>query len=358
MWPVCFSRLPDTLLPTLLIGGKNQRYPCASAEQREKAIAPIIPQHLLRLLNGRKPELKYDGVENPFWEFGNVRCIRVGDYLTINMMRRAFNLCHYQGKCPNLGVVLLMGAHLRYRRRNLEAKATAKKKSKEAPDQRLLECIDRVGRDLDRVMTALWTSHPKKWIRMQWVQWNAFYVDADKFYNSEMQRWRKQLRDQFIRDNGVSEADRMLRFDEMMPFVYILIMLYSQNTEDERVHKTINALMNGRPDHLSFLAPLRHHPIQKLFDHFSLLFKTEGASGMHNLKAHNLLSFLVGLEVVHNGSIPGTHLDAFPEISDKKMRVALNGNGLYTGSGFDKHCIKFVTAFIKEGTDDEKEKRH
>ena len=273
------------------------------------------------------------------------------------MMRRAFNLCHYQGKCPNLGVVLLMGAHLRYRRRNLEAKATAKKKSKEAPDQRLLECIDRVGRDLDRVMTALWTSHPKKWIRMQWVQWNAFYVDADKFYNSEMQRWRKQLRDQFIRDNGVSEADRMLRFDEMMPFVYILIMLYSQNTEDERVHKTINALMNGRPDHLSFLAPLRHHPIQKLFDHFSLLFKTEGASGMHNLKAHNLLSFLVGLEVVHNGSIPGTHLDAFPEISDKKMRVALNGNGLYTGSGFDKHCIKFVTAFIKEGTDDEKEKK-
>ena len=77
-------------------------------------------------------------------------------------------------------------------------------------------------------------------------------------------------------------------------------------------------------------------------------------TGMHNLNAHALISFLVPFHTIHkdNFSYYGKYkteaLLIHPQVNEKKAKVTLNGFGFVDGPGFDTHCIWLVSLLLKK----------
>ena len=75
---------------------------------------------------------------------------------------------------------------------------------------------------------------------------------------------------------------------------------------------------------------------------------------MQGLKSLSLITFLIPFHIIHNddfasdsGKYNCKQLEIYPQVSEKKARVALNAMSISNkGSGFDVHCIRFVRMLL------------
>ena len=279
----------------------------------------------------------------------DIRLIRVGDYLTPRMVINALSICH--DNFYNLAVILLIACHNRYhwllqKHKHSTSNNKADVKGSNQIDIDLTQyllAVNKLGLDIGRAISGVSSGNKQDELRHGWRHWNVMEVKSDGKFNEAMKQFRRITREKFVADRGIASENLHLVLDEMSLMSYMLIMLGSQEQMDEKCERAYYKLINGRHDAMSFLVYLQKASIMDFFEHFANIYK---GSGMEQLKAHTLIEFLVGVQVVYNGKVNPKQLLHFPEIGEKKFQVALNGFGMYKGVGADTHVLRMISYLV------------
>ena len=210
-----------------------------------------------------------------------------------------------------------------------------------------------VGRSLELIMNEALNHRENTGDRADWGEWNPFSQDYDGHRSEKKKRFMERIQDSYVQDRNISKANQKLMFDEMSLLMFVLIMLGSQSQLDAKCKKCFYRLINGRHDCKSFLDMLKKCSIREFFEYFSDIYEPNG--GIHQLKAHSLITLLIPLQTIYNGKVPPNMLEMFPELGGKKSCVALNGYGIYRGVGGDTHVLRLVQLLLK--CDKEKAKK-
>ena len=358
---VDFGNLLNQLLPSAFIGRshnsndrklRDHRTSPKDAKNIARGVSPNFTQYEKSThFNNDPPDLRYDNeYDYPFYDIGSplfsLICIR--DYLTIDEIIGCYKLCG--DNLRELPAFLLCCCH----HKALNKSRQQKDKKEKPPDQYLVHIINSVAMTIANIMS---THRREQGLRVDWALWNPFREDLDVYYTTEMRKWRKDIRDRYVTLNRVSDFDKQLHYEEMERFCYVMIMLGSELSKDETTEQTFMHLINERGDPMQFMRYIQMTTLARFLDHFEELFNKgplrtngkSGGSGNQNKKALSLVNFLIPLIVIYNGKIPeNDSLRSFPEIGDKKMRVALNGGGLYFGVGGDRYCLDLVKTIINQ----------
>lgn len=334
-----FGQIFNVTLPTSTIGfGKGKNFPWNNSQKKGAIVETPLFCEYMNLKE--TPQLMYDTINTcPFYHVKKnqkVKLIRIGDYLTPGMVINAIAVCN--GNFYNLAVILLIACHNRYH--------YFQSKNGDEDDEDIevyVKAANELGDHLNVVIQNLARDKQDNVLRHGWRDWNVMVEKSDSNFNEQMKDFRRGIREKYVLERGISSDDSQLLLEELSLFSYVLIMLGSEGQLDERCEETYYKLINGRHDPMSFLIYLQKASIEDFFYHMERLYH---GCGMENLKAHSIIEFLIGLQVVYDGKVNHKQLLHFPEIGLKKYLVALNGFGMYRGVGADTHVINIIMCLV------------
>ena len=179
-------------------------------------------------------------------------------------------------------------------------------------------------------------------IRLRWTSWNVFQWKSDHLFSLQMQNFRTACRNTYLKERNISFENENLKLNEMIILSYVVIMLCSQSIMDEKCEQQYYHVIGGRHDALSFIQPLQKVSFITLLEYYKSLFKAY--SGLHRIKAHSFLYFMVALHIMESNVVPTSHmrLCAFQQMNAKKNRVSMNAVGHYIGAGVDTHLERVI----------------
>ena len=236
--------------------------------------------------------------------------IRVGDFLNTTEIFKCIGICNKS--FYKLGAIFLICCHHKYNCAKYSATANKEEEEVKDPTSGIVPILNNVAVDLSRVMKNELENRSFRGIRSDWLYWNLFVPEYDKFFLPKMQQWRQQLR-----------AGEQSNISKQL-YGYFLIMLPSQEKKDRKSEETFYRLIDGRPNPLSYLKFLQKHSFQDVFNHFKQIFD----SGMNGLKALSFITFIVPYHILnnddfnrHGGKYKYKQLQVYPQVAEKKQEL-------------------------------------
>jgi len=349
-WHFNFGHIDSNTLPSRSIGKKDTKVkPTVGYGYRNNRVVASSDDLLLpSSIISSDITLQLDKESlSPVYKIDNndeYSIIRIGDYLSHDEIIACINICN--GNYYNLCNILSMSCISKYL---LWINRRKSSKYDQPPDEDYLAIIQKLADDMQSVMVVML---PKKkengGIRQLWGSWNPFCPEYDHLYSEEMKIWRRNIRQKYISDRRIDSSDVKIKLEEMALFCYFMILFGSELLKDEQCERVFYKLINNRHDPLSFLQILQKVSYGRMFDYLSNLYKDVGST-IYNKKAQAMMIFLVTLQTRYGGKVPIDYkiLQSLPNLDHKKVRVSLNGYGLYFGVGGDGHCLTVVSTLIR-----------
>ena len=184
--------------------------------------------------------------------------------------------------------------------------------------------------------------------RFLWETWDPFNCVFDCIYERNMQNYRRMQRNMAL--EGVPHNKHKEHLQYLSRLHKFMIMLWTQQSTDEMSEEIYNQVCYGFHSVTSFLEPLKD---LSYTDVMMTLKRAFSSSSLQSIKADSLLQFCLVSHLIYDDDFPcGYEGLALPQVSWKKLSIALIVSGECVAVPVDIHLRRFFGVFATSGDDE------